>query len=359
MDEKRFRRALNQDINIVASFDDSVFKVNGHRGIDYLVNVDLPSCTCPDWQKHEWEGGCKHLIAVKLGGDGDSTEAVTQSNPRQNRRRERGEVSYPDDWEHWRRTVCKRDNWTCMSCGTQSGPDGDIELHAHHMTPVAEGGSHDLENLITLCRECYEELHGQPIKGPPSRVSSTPTSPSNSEPIPPSETHSSPLAKESSEDPKRRELADNAPWGPGSSNPEIGSRRNQADEDHNYEDEFRIHPTKGELNIARPEDEVNVSDTDSVTSHKEVNKSTRSRRERSYTDKSRDEDGSENESKEQDPGLGGLIIGGLLLAILGWVIFEGVFFILNWKPATSSVRFFVILGVIELLVVLGMFTDDD
>ena len=31
----------------------------------------------------------------------------------------------------------------------------------HHKTPVSEGGTDEMENLVTVCTECHKELHGR------------------------------------------------------------------------------------------------------------------------------------------------------------------------------------------------------
>lgn len=47
--------------------------------------------------------------------------------------------------------VLKRDSFRCQYCG-QSAPD--VVLHIDHMHPLAEGGSDDIANLITSCKDC-------------------------------------------------------------------------------------------------------------------------------------------------------------------------------------------------------------
>lgn len=47
--------------------------------------------------------------------------------------------------------VLKRDSFTCQYCGRMSP---DVILEVDHITPVAEGGTDDLINLITSCRDC-------------------------------------------------------------------------------------------------------------------------------------------------------------------------------------------------------------
>lgn len=67
---------------------------------------------------------------------------------------ERGD-QYPVHWDSLRRKCYAKDDYTCQNCG-----DEDTELHAHHQTPVAEGGEHTLDNLTTLCKSCHEDHHG-------------------------------------------------------------------------------------------------------------------------------------------------------------------------------------------------------
>lgn len=66
---------------------------------------------------------------------------------------------YPEDWNKRRKKVYKRDNYECQSCGKRGGPYGDFELHADHITPISEGGSHKLSNLRTLCKTCHVQRH--------------------------------------------------------------------------------------------------------------------------------------------------------------------------------------------------------
>ncbi|WP_425545175.1 HNH endonuclease [Halorubrum aquaticum] len=60
----------------------------------------------------------------------------------------------------------KRDYWECQRCGSMGGPEGDSTLHAHHILPKSKGGEDRIENLITVCHECHEQIHGHPIPSP-------------------------------------------------------------------------------------------------------------------------------------------------------------------------------------------------
>ena len=47
-----------------------------------------------------------------------------------------------------------RDNYTCQHCGAKN-----VRLEVHHIKYRSQGGSDDLDNLITLCEDCHHNLH--------------------------------------------------------------------------------------------------------------------------------------------------------------------------------------------------------
>lgn len=47
--------------------------------------------------------------------------------------------------------VFKRDKFTCQYCGKMAP---DVILEVDHIKPVAEGGTNDIMNLVTACRDC-------------------------------------------------------------------------------------------------------------------------------------------------------------------------------------------------------------
>ena len=74
--------------------------------------------------------------------------------------------AYPEDWDERRKSVYRRDNYTCQRCGQQSGPHIDsngIKLHAHHKMPISKGGGHEMSNLETLCERCHNSVHDHAI----------------------------------------------------------------------------------------------------------------------------------------------------------------------------------------------------
>ena len=66
----------------------------------------------------------------------------------------RNSAGYPPDWEWRRYVVLRRDTKTCKGCGAGGG-----ELHVHHIKPISNKGTHDLGNLLTLCRRCHSVEH--------------------------------------------------------------------------------------------------------------------------------------------------------------------------------------------------------
>lgn len=56
---------------------------------------------------------------------------------------------------HARKRVKERDGGRCQACGSTVG------LRVHHRQQVAEGGSHDPSNLVTLCVIWHAAVHRQ------------------------------------------------------------------------------------------------------------------------------------------------------------------------------------------------------
>lgn len=54
---------------------------------------------------------------------------------------------YPPFWKYLRAVVIGRDSNRCQVTGCPSR----LELHVHHMQPVADGGAHTPDNLVSLC----------------------------------------------------------------------------------------------------------------------------------------------------------------------------------------------------------------
>jgi len=59
-------------------------------------------------------------------------------------------------WHSYRFEALKRDNFSCQECGVKRR---DQELDVHHIRPLSRGGTNELDNLITLCKECHKNKH--------------------------------------------------------------------------------------------------------------------------------------------------------------------------------------------------------
>ena len=53
-----------------------------------------------------------------------------------------------------REHALSRDRYTCQCCGAKN-----TRLEVHHITYRSNGGTDDLDNLITLCEECHKKVH--------------------------------------------------------------------------------------------------------------------------------------------------------------------------------------------------------
>lgn len=70
-----------------------------------------------------------------------------------------GPARYGDDWDKIRYLVYRRDRFTCQKCGKH----GEC-LDVHHKIPFLDGGSNELDNLVSLCRKCHREEEARIIK---------------------------------------------------------------------------------------------------------------------------------------------------------------------------------------------------
>ncbi len=52
-----------------------------------------------------------------------------------------------------RKYVLERDRYRCQSCGQTNR---EITLEVDHVISLAQGGSNDMSNLQTLCRDCNQ-----------------------------------------------------------------------------------------------------------------------------------------------------------------------------------------------------------
>jgi hypothetical protein len=66
-------------------------------------------------------------------------------------------------YKRFRKSILKRDNYTCQDCGDRNrqGRGSRIALEVHHIRSVAEfpDGIYETSNVVVLCRACHYKTH--------------------------------------------------------------------------------------------------------------------------------------------------------------------------------------------------------
>jgi len=71
-------------------------------------------------------------------------------------------ADYPHDWDKRAAKVRGMDGDQCRECGGTWVP-GLIDMHVHHIIHKSNGGSHNPNNLVTLCHPCHNKEHPEQI----------------------------------------------------------------------------------------------------------------------------------------------------------------------------------------------------
>jgi 5-methylcytosine-specific restriction endonuclease McrA len=72
-------------------------------------------------------------------------------------------LRYSKEGAEWRKSVFRRDNYTCQFCGKRSRKGHPVTIHAHHIKRFADFPALRFEpdNGITLCRGCHATVTGR------------------------------------------------------------------------------------------------------------------------------------------------------------------------------------------------------
>lgn len=150
---------VNEDLRKIINkklIDNSPLELNTIKQ-DYLQ--EIANCLVCDFKNDK-----KEIVADKLTGS--LWEAISSDfwiTERYMMVTE--EIDYPGDWHLRREIVYKRDQGKCKRCGVSLNLD---EYYAYHLIPRTHGGTHTLDNLVTLCEscnsimydnECWQETH--------------------------------------------------------------------------------------------------------------------------------------------------------------------------------------------------------
>jgi hypothetical protein len=108
------------------------------------------------WDEDEREAFRERLSDARTGEDNPMFGVTGEDHPLWNPDAEYPTIYHTPEWRRVRTKVYERDGYVCTVCeDAASGP-----LHAHHETPLSEGGEpFDLDNLVTVCAPCHYAIH--------------------------------------------------------------------------------------------------------------------------------------------------------------------------------------------------------
>jgi 5-methylcytosine-specific restriction enzyme A len=64
---------------------------------------------------------------------------------------------YDSQWKRIRLLALKRDKYLCVACLSMTPPRATSALDVDHITSLSRGGTNDLQNLQSLCRDCHNK----------------------------------------------------------------------------------------------------------------------------------------------------------------------------------------------------------
>ena len=82
---------------------------------------------------------------VKYKNNSDNIEYVENVVIKKNRKAINNSIKYD---------IMKRDNFKCQYCGKSPAIDSNVILEIDHILPVSKGGTNEIENLKTICKDC-------------------------------------------------------------------------------------------------------------------------------------------------------------------------------------------------------------
>jgi hypothetical protein len=131
-----------------------IWREVGHRPSRNEWEAAHPRINYNTYKRHfnGWVNAClafiEHMMGAPIHADTDEAVMPAETTGEVIPKRSR---SIP---LKTRLAVLARDNFRCVLCGRSPATDIGVALHLDHMKPFSKGGTHDLENLRTLCADC-------------------------------------------------------------------------------------------------------------------------------------------------------------------------------------------------------------
>ena len=127
---------------------DNIQKVWDFKGSQpFLKDMEVePSVICWGTYFHRFGSWKKALEEfVKYKNNTNDVQYIQNKNNRKARKTINNSLKYD---------VMKRDCFKCQYCGKSPANDVGVELQIDHILPVSKGGTNEIENLKTICKDC-------------------------------------------------------------------------------------------------------------------------------------------------------------------------------------------------------------
>lgn len=104
--------------------------------------------------------GCRCPACAIINNSGVSSHYYNKNLTDEVREKRRSRL-YGVNQTNFRNSVFVRDNYSCQCCGNRSSIGNQVALNAHHLNGYNWDEIHrfDINNGVTLCKDCHKEFH--------------------------------------------------------------------------------------------------------------------------------------------------------------------------------------------------------
>ena len=104
-----------------------------------------------DWLSHT----SSPTTTATVPEDTSTTLTIPNTSTTYDQRQEKQVYMRSDTWNKLRKSVLKRDNYSCQGCNIE-----DVSLEVHHIT-YKRLYKERKSDLVSLCRNCHQEIHAK------------------------------------------------------------------------------------------------------------------------------------------------------------------------------------------------------